>query len=55
MSDLAAPDDKGGPGPPGLVYVHIANDIEADIRSGALPPGARLMSERALAEKYGRS
>jgi GntR family transcriptional regulator len=38
-----------------LAYVQIADDIAARISSGELRPGARLLSERALAEYYGRS
>jgi GntR family transcriptional regulator len=38
-----------------LAYIQIANDIAGRITSGELRPGARLLSERALAEYYGRS
>jgi GntR family transcriptional regulator len=38
-----------------LAYVQIADDIAARITSGELRPGARLLSERALADYYGRS
>jgi DNA-binding GntR family transcriptional regulator len=38
-----------------LVYVQIADDITARISSGELRPGARLLSERALAGYYGHS
>jgi DNA-binding GntR family transcriptional regulator len=38
-----------------LAYVQIADDITARITSGELRPGARLLSERALADYYGRS
>jgi GntR family transcriptional regulator len=38
-----------------LAYVQIADDIAARITSGELQPGARLLSERALADYYGRS
>jgi DNA-binding GntR family transcriptional regulator len=38
-----------------LAYVQIADDIAARIASGELQPGARLLSERALADYYGRS
>ncbi|MFE9659863.1 GntR family transcriptional regulator [Streptomyces sp. NPDC005955] len=34
------------------VYVRVADRIEADIRSGRLPYGARLPGERALAEEH---
>jgi GntR family transcriptional regulator len=35
-----------------LAYRRVADDIAARIRSGELKPGARLLSERALAERY---
>jgi GntR family transcriptional regulator len=38
-----------------LAYVQIADDIANRITSGELRPGARLLSERALADYYGRS
>jgi GntR family transcriptional regulator len=38
-----------------LAYMQIADDITARITSGELEPGARLLSERALADYYGRS
>jgi DNA-binding GntR family transcriptional regulator len=38
-----------------LAYVQIADDITNRIASGELRPGARLLSERALAGYYGRS
>jgi GntR family transcriptional regulator len=38
-----------------LAYVQIADDIANRIASGELRPGARLLSERGLAEYYGRS
>jgi GntR family transcriptional regulator len=38
-----------------LAYMQIADDIAARITSGELRPGARLLSERALADYYGRS
>jgi DNA-binding GntR family transcriptional regulator len=34
-------------------YLRIAADIEADIRSGALPPGARVPSLTRLSQEYG--
>jgi GntR family transcriptional regulator len=46
MSELEAPN-------PELAYLRVADDIEARIRSGELRPGARLRSERELAEHYG--
>jgi len=36
-----------------LAYVRVADDIAARIASGELKPGARLRSERDLAEYYG--
>ena len=36
-----------------FVWLQIADDITADIRSGALPTDSRLPSEDALAEIYG--
>lgn len=38
-----------------LAYVQVADDIAGRIASGELAPGARLRSERDLAEFYGRS
>lgn len=35
------------------VWQQVAARIEADIASGALPPGAMIMGERAMAEEYG--
>jgi len=35
-----------------VTYLRVADDIEARIRSGELPPGTRLRSERELAEYY---
>ena len=51
MSDLEASGGRDAE----LAYVQIADDIAARIRSGELRPGARLLSERALADYYGRS
>jgi GntR family transcriptional regulator len=51
VSDLAA---TGG-GDADLVYMRVADDITARIRSGELSPGTRLRSERELAEHYGVS
>jgi len=38
-----------------LAYMRVADDIAARIASGELAPGARLRSERDLAEHYGVS
>ncbi len=35
-----------------LAYVKVADDITARITSGELAPGARLRSERDLADEY---
>lgn len=35
------------------VYVRVANEVEAEIRSGRLPSGARLPNERDMAAQYG--
>lgn len=51
MSDLAA----AGGGDADLVYMRVADDITARIRSGELTPGTRLLPERELAEHYGCS
>lgn len=51
MSDLEASGGRDAE----LAYIQIANDIAGRITSGELGPGARLLSERALAEYYGRS
>ena len=51
MSDLEASGGRDAD----LAYVQIADDITARITSGELRPGARLLSERALADYYGRS
>ncbi len=37
----------------GYVYVRVADQVEADIRSGHLPRGARLPNERDLGAQYG--
>jgi GntR family transcriptional regulator len=50
VSDLEAPDSRRGPG---LAYMRVADDITARITSGELKAGARLRSERDLAEYYG--
>lgn len=36
-------------------YAQVANELRAAIASGRLQPGARLPSERALAEQFGVS
>ena len=51
MSDLEASGGRDAD----LAYMQIADDIAARITSGELRPGARLLSERALADYYGRS
>jgi len=40
---------------PRLLWVQVADDLRADITSGALPPGTRLPSEAELAAQYGVS
>jgi GntR family transcriptional regulator len=47
MSELEAPGSGSKP-----IYLRVADDIEGRITSGELRPGARLLSERALAEHY---
>ncbi|WP_435601587.1 winged helix-turn-helix domain-containing protein [Streptomyces sp. C10-9-1] len=49
MSDEVPPADEQFQ----YVYVRVANRIEAEIRSGRLPYGARLPNERALGAEYG--
>jgi GntR family transcriptional regulator len=51
VSDLAAPGGRRSRGA-GLRYIKIADDIDAKIRSGELPPGTRLRGERELAVHY---
>jgi DNA-binding GntR family transcriptional regulator len=36
-----------------LIYVAVADHVEARIRTGELQPGARLPAERDLAQEYG--
>jgi DNA-binding GntR family transcriptional regulator len=48
MSDLEAPGGRDAE----LVYRRVADDIANRIASGELAPGARLRSERELAEHY---
>ncbi|MFI0937490.1 GntR family transcriptional regulator [Streptomyces sp. NPDC021020] len=38
---------------PQYVYVQVADQVEADIRSGRLPVGARLPNERDMGTQYG--
>ena len=51
MSDHPAID----PDAPKLIYLQVADHIEARIRSGELRRGARLPAERDLATEYGVS
>ncbi|MEV4448505.1 winged helix-turn-helix domain-containing protein [Streptomyces mirabilis] len=37
----------------GYVYLRVADLVEADIRSGKLPVGARLPNERDMGAQYG--
>jgi GntR family transcriptional regulator len=37
----------------GYVYVRVADEVEAEIRSGRLPVGARLPNERDMGAQYG--
>lgn len=39
--------------PIGYVYMRVADQVEAEIRSGRLPRGARLPNERAMGAEYG--
>jgi GntR family transcriptional regulator len=48
-SDLEAPGGRDAD----LAYMRVADDIAARIASGELAHGARLRSERDLAEHYG--
>ncbi|WP_432104880.1 GntR family transcriptional regulator [Streptomyces sp. bgisy091] len=41
------------PEPIGYVYVQVADQVEAEIRGGRLPYGARLPNERDLGSQYG--
>jgi DNA-binding GntR family transcriptional regulator len=36
-------------------YAHVADELRAAIVAGRFPPGARLPSERALADEFGVS
>jgi len=49
MSELEAPGGRDAD----LAYMRVADDIAGRIASGELAPGARLRSERELAEHYG--
>lgn len=51
VSDLEAPGGRDAD----LAYMRVAEDISARIASSELAPGARLRSERDLAEIYGVS
>lgn len=49
-------DDQGpvvDPSSPVYVYVQVADAIEAEVRAGRLPVGARLPGEQDLATQYG--
>jgi GntR family transcriptional regulator len=37
----------------GYVYVRVADEVEAEIRAGRIPCGARLPNERAMGAQYG--
>jgi GntR family transcriptional regulator len=39
-------------GPPGYMYMRIADHLTARIQAGELPRGSRLPSERDLASEY---
>jgi DNA-binding GntR family transcriptional regulator len=43
------------PDSPVYLYVQVADYIAGLIESGELPPGARLLAERDLADEYGVS
>jgi DNA-binding GntR family transcriptional regulator len=38
---------------PQYVYMQVADQVEAEIRSGRLPAGARLPNEREMGAQYG--
>ena len=38
---------------PAYMYEQVADHIEARIRAGEIPPGARLPGEQALRQEYG--
>ncbi|TFV33379.1 GntR family transcriptional regulator [Streptomyces sp. T1317-0309] len=52
MTDRSEVPDFDPQGPQ-LIYVAVADHIEARIRTGDLQPGARLPAERDLAQEYG--
>jgi DNA-binding GntR family transcriptional regulator len=52
VSDRSEVPDFNPQGPQ-LVYVAVADHIEARVRTGELQPGARLPAERDLAQEYG--
>ncbi len=49
---IAVPPFNPDAGPPGYLYVAVADHIAARIAVGELRPGARLPGERELAEEY---
>lgn len=51
-SDFSTDLDRSGPVP---LYFQVASRLEEAIRSGAMPPGARLENEIALGERLGLS
>ncbi|HEY3979575.1 MAG TPA: winged helix-turn-helix domain-containing protein [Streptosporangiaceae bacterium] len=56
MSRYAAPDGhRLGGEDDGPKYERVADAIEADIKSGELPPGMRLQPERVLMGEFGVS
>lgn len=38
---------------PELMYEQVADHLEARIRAGEIPPGARLAGEQAMRQEYG--
>ena len=53
---IVSEDDEGprfDPRGPELVYVQVADDIAAQITTGTLAPGDRLMGEAEMAAHYG--
>ena len=48
----AVPPFNPDAGPPGYLYVAVANHIATRIAAGELRPGTRLPGERELAEEY---
>lgn len=55
MSDNGASErvPEFDPQGPQLIYLALADHIIARVAAGELPPGAKLPSERDLAEEYG--